>query len=262
MDKRDIFRLAKDTRFIPGIYNYCDRWCERCAFTSRCLTYKLDAEDNSDAARDINNEAFWNHLKSIFEQTIDMIKELAEEMGIDLDSLDKESASNDFSLRMDKADNHKIIRVARYYGKIVDQWFDSEYLVFEQKQDAMNTLLKIGVDNAGLHTEAASIKDALEVIRWYQHQIYVKLKRALTQDDLDEEEDLLLQRDADGSVKVALIGMDRSIGAWGTLQEHFSEKTDSILDILLHLDRMRRRAEELFPCARNFKRPGFDDIDT
>lgn len=22
--------------FILGIYNYCDRWCESCAFTSRC----------------------------------------------------------------------------------------------------------------------------------------------------------------------------------------------------------------------------------
>ncbi|MCB0550950.1 MAG: hypothetical protein KDD19_25495 [Phaeodactylibacter sp.] len=29
---------------IPGIYNYCDRWCERCSFTSRCLLYAQEQE--------------------------------------------------------------------------------------------------------------------------------------------------------------------------------------------------------------------------
>ena len=24
---------------IVGIFNYCDRWCERCAFTSRCRVF-------------------------------------------------------------------------------------------------------------------------------------------------------------------------------------------------------------------------------
>ena len=54
--------------------------------------YELDAEDNNDpATRDINNEAFWNHLQSIFEQTVKMITEIANEIGIDLSSLDMES---------------------------------------------------------------------------------------------------------------------------------------------------------------------------
>jgi len=52
----------------------------------------------------------------------------------------------------------------------------------------------------------------------------------------------------------------RSIGASGKLHEHFPERTDSILDILVHLDRLRRRVEQLYPQARNFKRPGFDEM--
>ena len=28
--------LTRDPRSISGIYNYCDRWCERCPMTSRC----------------------------------------------------------------------------------------------------------------------------------------------------------------------------------------------------------------------------------
>ena len=25
--------------FIVGVYNYCDRWCERCLLTSRCRVF-------------------------------------------------------------------------------------------------------------------------------------------------------------------------------------------------------------------------------
>lgn len=29
---------------ISGIYNYCDRWCERCSYTNKCLLFKQEAE--------------------------------------------------------------------------------------------------------------------------------------------------------------------------------------------------------------------------
>ena len=41
MDKHDLLKLAADPKYIPGIYNYCDRWCERCPFTSQCLNCEL-----------------------------------------------------------------------------------------------------------------------------------------------------------------------------------------------------------------------------
>lgn len=63
----------------------------------------------------------------------------------------------------------------------------------------------------------------------------------------------------DGSVKVALISIDRSIAAWMRMREYLPEKQDEILDILIHLDRLRKSLENAFPKARTFKRPGFDD---
>ena len=259
----DIFKLAGDPRFIPGIYNYCDRWCERCFLTSRCMTYAIDAEDNNDpSSRDLNNKVFWERLHAIFRQTAEMLNELASEMNIDLTSLDKESLSESVSHQIDEADNHALVRASRQYIQMADEWFESEYSLFEQKEDELNSLLGIGIDEIKLHSEADSIRNAVEVIRWYQHQIYVKLKRALARDDSinKELEDVIFERDSIGSAKIALIGIDRSIGAWGKLQEHFPERTDSILDILVHVDRLRRRVEQLFPQARNFKRPGFDDM--
>lgn len=264
MDKKDILRLAKDTRYISGIYNYCDRWCERCSFTSRCLTYAMEIEDAGEmATHDINNKAFWDKLQSIFQQTKEMIIELAMEKGIDLNSLDTESALSEISHQMDELKNHALALSARYYSEMVDSWFELEHSLFEQRQDELNTMFKLGIGEDNLHAEALEINDAIEVIRWYQHQIYVKLLRTLTHEGLvtAQEGGDTLQGDSDGSALVALIAIDRSIGAWGKLQEYFPAKTDSILDILLHLDRLRRMTEKVFPDARNFKRPGFDDMN-
>ena len=33
-----------NNRYIDGIYNYCDYWCARCAFTSRCRNYAMGQE--------------------------------------------------------------------------------------------------------------------------------------------------------------------------------------------------------------------------
>ena len=87
----------------------------------------------------------------------------------------------------------------------------------------------------------------------------VKLSRALMQEDrsLDDPSGDF-SRDSDGSAKVALIGVDRSIGAWVRLRDHFPEKEDAILDVLVLLDRIRKRTESDFPGARSFVRPGFD----
>lgn len=37
--RKKLRELAGEDRFIPGIYNYCDRWCARCLFNTRCLNY-------------------------------------------------------------------------------------------------------------------------------------------------------------------------------------------------------------------------------
>ena len=48
--------LASNPRFISGVYNYCDRWCERCPLSNRCLTYAMQIEEgdlNDPALRDL-----------------------------------------------------------------------------------------------------------------------------------------------------------------------------------------------------------------
>ena len=104
------------------------------------------------------------------------------------------------------------------------------------------------------------LNDCVEIIRWYQHFIFVKLGRAFS--SLVEEQEnaqFAAERDADGTAKVALISIDRSLSAWSILQEMFPDKTDSILEILVYLDRLRKGVDAKFPKARKFKRAGFDE---
>jgi hypothetical protein len=265
MDSERIKKLAKDPRYISGIYNYCDRWCERCPFTSRCLNYEMSEAEFADmATRDIKNEVFWEKMGDILRGTIEMLHEMAEEAGIDLDAVDKEEAVREVENRREKAKKNPCAIAATDYIDQVNDWFDSAEELMKAKKEELIQKAELELPGTDPLGEAADINDMTEILRWYQHQIYVKLMRAL-QGREDEKDDPELwkefPKDSDGSAKVALIGIDRSVAAWGNLRSHFPEQEAEILDILVHLDRLRKDAEKEFPNARSFIRPGFDEPD-
>ncbi len=260
-DKKAADSPSDESKHIPGIYNYCDRWCERCPFTSRCLNFEMSEEKFGDLENtDITNEVFWQRLSETFQETLSMVKEMALEKGIDLDTIELED-DDDFDRRFeDPAIVHLITHMAKSYITMMDEWFDANVYIF-------------GDDHPDLMTDAAeaaqsppdddtiSLIDSFEVLRWYQHQMYVKLRRALhsAYDEVRDEDLADYPKDSDGSAKVALIGMDRSISAWGKIIGLFPDEEDSILKIIAHLERLRRRTEAEFPDARAFVRPGFDE---
>ena len=246
---------------IPGIYNYCDRWCERCPFTSRCLNFEMSEERFGDLENtDITNEVFWQRLSETFQETLGMLKEMALEKGIDLDAIELED-DDDFDKRFeDPSIVHLITHMAESYISMMDDWFDANVYIFgddhPEIMDRAAEAVRYEPDE-----DSISLIDSVEVLRWYQHQMYVKLRRALhsAYEEARDEDLEDYPRDSDGSAKVALIGMDRSISAWGKIITYFPDEEDSILKIIAHLERLRRRAEAEFPDARAFVRPGFDE---
>jgi hypothetical protein len=262
MDKEELYNLAQNPNLISGIYNYCDRWCERCAFTSKCLNYAYGEEQfPNPESRDIKNQAFWDKMHESFQLTMEMIRDFAQKEGIDLDDVDTEEISKQEEHHQEAAENYECSQAAKKYGHMVDDWFDNAKDLIREKE--REVLLRGGLTSqrTDLNQETAAIKDAIEIIRWYQHQIYVKLMRGL-QGELTERGEILdeFPKDSDGSVKVALIAMDRSLTAWGKMYKYFPEKNDMILDMLVLLERLRRKAETEFPNARAFVRPGFDTV--
>jgi hypothetical protein len=66
--------------------------------------------------------------------------------------------------------------------------------------------------------------------------------------------------DSDGSAKIALIAIDRSLSAWRVMRSSVSEKAESIRPMLVELERLRCDVEQIFPHARDFIRPVFDEV--
>lgn len=260
MNKKQIEKLAKDPRFIPGIYNYCDRWCERCEFTQRCMTYALcEDEFNNPQSRDISNKAFWDKLHDAFTVTLEMVRETAEQMGIDLNAIDNEAAAKHEEQVHKMSAEQPYSQNALEYIKMVDNWFDSGKDILEDKADELKTQIEADIPGTKPVDEAINIRDYLEIIRWYQHQIYVKLCRAASANVRGELEEIeYCPQDANGSAKVAIIGIERSIAAFGGLLNQFPQQQNAILDLLVKLKRLLREVETAFPDACSFVRPGFD----
>jgi hypothetical protein len=99
-----------------------------------------------------------------------------------------------------------------------------------------------------------------DVIAWFEVFIAVKVHRALTvwPDDPDEE---WTSSDADGSAKVALIGIDRSHAAWLELIEQRLEPAGEVDPFIADLVWLGEALERAKPRARAFVRPAFDETD-
>jgi len=239
MRRRTLTELANNPDLISGIYNYCDRWCERCPLTSRCLVYATEQEDDdSPESRDIRNEAFWRKLGTILQQTREMIVEWAKEAGVDLNGAAEDDEARGKRKRQ-LVDNHPLTKAGKKYANAATDWLRE----FDQT------------------VELSDLEDAREVIQWYQYQIAVKTMRALSgrKEELEEDPEIMdFPKDSDGSAKVALIGIDRSIAAWRMMQLSLPERGESIVPLMLQLERLRQRLEKSFPQAREFIRPGFD----
>jgi hypothetical protein len=224
------------------------------------MTYALTRDDfDSPESLDIGNKAFWEKLHGIFQTTLEMVKETAEEMGIDLDAIDRDEIAKQTEQVHKKAEAQPYNQAAKAYIKMVDDWFNSNKKLLEDKADELQVLAVAQIPGVRPDKDAVKIHDCLEVIRWYQHQIYVKLCRAASGLIRGELEDLeYAPEDANGSAKVAIIGIERSIAAWGGLLNQFPQQEHSILDLLVNLKRLLRQVEAVFPDARAFVRPGFD----
>ncbi len=233
---------------IPYVHNYCDRWCERCTLTSRCRVFEQTSQMTPEQ-QDVGNRAFWEYLSSMFTNAMEMVQKKAEELGIDLTVTDEEAEQ----YLKEQKDADTRIRKSRLFGLCKE--YDGKVASF-MKDHALEQTVSV-LDERKTQT----IADCFEVITWYQHFIAAKLHRAmhgLMTDDLgDEYADM--PKDYDGSAKIALIAVDRSIAAWTTVYELLPSREDACLSALIVLQQIKNRTEKQFPEAYRFVRPGFDE---
>ncbi len=252
-------------KFIAGIYNYCDRWCERCTFTSRCRNYE-STSNLSPEQLDISNKAFWDNISSNFQEAFRLLQKAGEKHGIDLSKPLTEEEDIAYREReaflKTAAKQHPFSKLCKQYQKLVMPFVKKSDADFVDKTRELVSHLHLGIKSEeDVVYTVADIGDCFEIIQWYLFFIDAKLQRALHGkfEGEDWEEDNGYQKDSEGSAKIALIAMERSIGAWTRLYNLLPSSEDVALKSLALLQQMQQKAKEEFPKAMQFKRPGFDD---
>lgn len=246
---------------IPGIHNYCDRWCERCSFGSRCEVYENENRISPEQ-RDIINKAFWARLSENFSKASRLLEEAAAEYEESLSSLAKqvENAQENEARIRKESNNHPLSKLSWNYSEASRIWLMSQPGMIKMLEQLSDNLT-LGVESVDAAREKTMvIKDCLAVIQWYQAFIHLKFVKAITGKlngaEIEMEEG---QRDYDGFAKIGIIAIERSIQAWVKLFELLPEQEDEFLKLLAMLEKMKTMATTEFPEAEHFKRPGFDD---
>ncbi|PZX60406.1 hypothetical protein LV84_00683 [Algoriphagus ratkowskyi] len=245
----------EESTFISGIHNWCDRWCERCSFTARCRVFEREQE------RDINSpDDFWNSLSENFKETLEMLHAMAEEQGIDMDQILADTKKETSLEEEDKLlDEHPLSVITDQYLFEGKDWLES--LRIKNYFEGLVHQLNLGLmEVSKVEIQKAKIEEALEVIHWYLFFVHVKSKRVLNDllgdfwDEFPEEE-----KSYNGSAKIAMISMERSMQAWKLLFDLLEDEQDSILNLLVLLDKSRKMLAALVPNYALFIRPGFDE---
>jgi hypothetical protein len=249
--------------YIDGIYNYCDRWCERCAFCNRCRVYEKMTHITEEETG-INSEAFYQNIKKNFEQATEVLKQMALERGSDLDSIPpevieenrKQEESCDLKVKL-----HPLSLVTlEYIGQALPLMETTE--IYKMKGSAIKAEWEMGlISFEEAREQIRTMKECKEIICWYVYFIHAKCRRALSgkMNEAYRGDDEGFPKDHEGSAKIALVAIDKSIEAWTTLSTFLPNAEDQLLSVLALLQKARRLTEQEFPHAWKFIRPGFDE---
>lgn len=81
-----------EEEYTPSPYNYCDYRCDRCEYQETCKVYKDEQErllEHYVRGEDPHDpDIFMNDMKDIFDETRQMIVNIAQEEGFDIDSIE------------------------------------------------------------------------------------------------------------------------------------------------------------------------------
>ncbi len=240
---------------IPLIHVYCDNWCERCPFTEKCVVFAREQawRESKDSITD--NDVF-DYVEQSLSEALDTMLSI-------MDNTTDDAVVNANQIGDTQNPNPELVEelrqmevAAKQYGMHSLKWMINRNTLFEGYRDNLLQQQDLGliVNLAAV----AELANAVEEIQWYAHFIGVKIHRIA--DQLQEPFNFNeIQCDANGSAKVVLIAIQRSIVGWEVMMRDFPEKLNEIITFLSILQRLQAVIQRLFPYSEQFHRPGFDD---
>ncbi len=258
--------------YIPFIHNYCDRRCERCRFVRQCRVGAVDVDDvgeAEDAAADETPEDLRKRLMKLMGLSeedmaaLDAAKEERANEPVDpVEQAREEAEMAEWKREQEaldrKVDAHPLSVMGSTYLDLVRAWIEAREASLKARGVQLHH--RMGVDiPAELHTpEMLVLSEAVQELLWFHTIIPAKVGRALHGRMGRAFDDDPLQSDWNGSAKVCLDAVDRSVAAWDTIVELLPEEADDALPMQELLHRIRKGLENEFPDAQRFIRPGFD----
>jgi hypothetical protein len=227
---------------IDGISAYCDRWCERCAFTMRCSAYAVHvatAMCDGDFQEALTLAVGRPRSPGGKEEPEPEWRRKLMDMEISQAELDEISRREDE--REKRLARAPLTIVASAVRTLALEWLETH-------RDA-------------LHKDAApEVADALDIVSWDVFLIGGKIYRALGGHDEarhgEGHDDDPVQNDWNGSAKVALMCIRRSAAAWDVIAA--ATANPAARRLAVEMRDFARQVEETFPDASKFIRPGFD----
>jgi hypothetical protein len=268
MTEDDFYSLTFSPAQIIGVYNYCDRWCERCPFSDRCVVHA--SSRLMDERLDVATDPLLEHLKSRFASVREAIDRrwtgwnLPDELFVGgTASADHHREFEEMERRRERLrEHHPLMREARAYEAIVHAWFDAE--TEGLKAHADETARRADVDDLNTMASPSEMTELLDAVAIVQHDVYLigaKVYRALDGREemgpsIGTSEDPV-QNDYNGSAKVALLSLDRSESAWRIIHRWYGGSGTAVM-MADQAGALRTMVEREFPDARRYLRAGFD----
>lgn len=227
----DLVARASDPRWIPAIYNYCDRRCARCRFSERCFAFNEEVREGA-GAEDIVDVA-----SESLDRSLRLLHAYAESEGVDIQTTDP----GEVSARNAMEEDALVVATHQYAS---ESW---------KLMDALESQLAPGA--------AVDVRDAIDSLKRLSTMIGPKIYRALAGlvDPLSPA-DHPTQNDAHGSAKTARLMIADSLAAWRVVNQLGRASLDSPTRTLAAmLDRIDQELAQRIPRAMEFIRPGFDE---
>src|SRR5687768_8978200 len=143
---------------IEGIYKYCDRWCERCAFTSRCTIFEEGKTHPNQ-----KTHAFKDRLAENIMKANTILLKAAQDAGLNMEAARariEEHVRQNENLEI-KIKQHPLVVLSAQYSLIGRDWLKTQPGMLDHLED-LKAQLTIGVEtNEGAKKETRVIKESL-----------------------------------------------------------------------------------------------------
>jgi len=227
---------------IDFISAYCDRWCERCAFTARCSTYEVHlatamCDGNLQEALElaVGAPAFTDATKEPTPETRRELRDVA------FTRAELDATSRLELKRHDQISQAPLTTLAAAVAHLVVGWLEA--------------------NRDRLHKHATvEVAHALDIVSWDAFLVAGKIHRALDGQGRSAKGEAYdgdpVQNDWNGSAKVALISITRSASAWDVIAAATGDAEAAHL--AAEMRALGGEVQRAFPRAWDFVRPGFD----